>query len=704
MVNIKKKLFKLEEPLNNDFVNLELNKSEHYLTKLIQNVQKASKKELQDFKNALPQSERVKIDNALKSTGKTFNKQKIPEKKDILLWAIGDYLKGNTDYPQNLEEIYKQEVGRPYGEIPTQFATESPPSATTSKEPTTTTTTKKPTTTTTTKEPTTTTTTKKPTTTTTTTKKPTTTTTTTKKPTTTTTTTKKPTTTFTTNISTTATTVKPTTTTTTAKPLPEAAAFAERQMQYIINGKQSSAFRDLIKTLQPNSQGEIQWLSKVKTSLENIVKSRQDVLTTSQKELLKIHDQNIKKILEDKKIVAPDKVKTYYATPSPELIKQAMEEGGPDVDPEEEELERKKKIAEGKVKTVSKGPKFEKLKEEDKEKLKDRLMSYLEKKPDATDKQIKEEKQRILKEFAERPPEPVPFIPPTIAPSKIEEVSLLTDLDKYRQAQKKLKDALKKTYKVDEVDTQFDYDKAKYKFVRGQTMNAGEQAIFDEIEAAKKDIEKYEAGAKKQLKEKLDQDKKSVTATQRTGVLGPHLANDSQQAVGQILNKSQEDQIKDIENWYIFDIPDSYTGQGSSIDNPLIRQNQMRERMLLEGSTLFTSLQNYTLQEGPFERKDFYHQHPELTKAGIGRGMFEVNVEETKEQFLQRFNEGNNGLFSQDQSRKEVSDFQNIYQKPARYVGGADYKLDFTNNRGIKHTDKVWINNLNLFFDGANVL
>jgi hypothetical protein len=235
-------------------------------------------------------------------------------------------------------------------------------------------------------------------------------------------------------------------------------------------------------------------------------------------------------------------------------------------------------------------------------------------------------------------------------------------------------------------------------------LEEAETLHMNEIRDVKKQIEEYEEGAKKIAKEILEKERRSVTATKRTGLLGPHLANDTTKAVKEQLDKTPEQQIKDISNWYIFDVPTSSTGQGTKIDNPLVAQNVMREKMLLDGATLFTSLSNYTLQEGPFERQDFFHQHPELTKAGIGRGMFEVETEQTKEQFLEKFNDGNNGLFSQDQTREEVSDFQNIYQKPARLIGGADYKLDFTNNRGIKHTDKVWLSNLNLFFDNAPIL
>ena len=304
------------------------------------------------------------------------------------------------------------------------------------------------------------------------------------------------------------------------------------------------------------------------------------------------------------------------------------------------------------------------------------------------------------------PPTPVDPLPPIIQPSKIKVEDIQTDLDRYREATKKLRNLIKgmNAEGTQQKIPDFEYDTVRYKLLNGRPMSPDEQQHMNEIRDAKKQIEEYEEGAKKIAKEILEKERRSVTATQRTGLLGPHLANDTTKAVKEQLDKTPEQQIKDISNWYIFDVPSDSTGQGTKIDNPLVAQNEMREKMLLDGATLFTSLSNYTLQEGPFERQDFFHQHPELTRAGIGRGIFEVETEQTKEQFLEKFNDGNNGLFSQDQTREEVSDFQNIYQKPARMIGGADYNFDFTNNRGIKHTDKVWLSNLNLFFDNAPIL
>ena len=103
------------------------------------------------------------------------------------------------------------------------------------------------------------------------------------------------------------------------------------------------------------------------------------------------------------------------------------------------------------------------------------------------------------------------------------------------------------------------------------------------------------------------------------------------------------------------------------------------------------------------ENKNFYKEHSELSSGGISRGLLNIKYDETEQEFLQKFNSGSNGLFTQDQSKKEVSDFKNIYQKPGRFITGEGKPPQFTNNRGITHNDKVWIDNLNIFYKGADI-
>ena len=255
-----------------------------------------------------------------------------------------------------------------------------------------------------------------------------------------------------------------------------------------------------------------------------------------------------------------------------------------------------------------------------------------------------------------------------------------------------------------------DFEKLKMKKNMG-TATAGELTKLEDILRSQESLKKLEPEAKKEQAKKSSDISKRTTATRRSGKVRPHFLNPTQKAVEDAIGETVEEQIKDIKNWYIFDLPEYSTGVGNRYENPLVKQNEQREMMLVDGTDIFSGQTTYLLSEGVEERKDFYmSSRPALTKESIGRGLFEVEVDETEEQFLQRFNEGSNGLFSQDITKKEVSDFKNIYQTPPDHIindgknTGEKHKFEFTNNRGIKHTDKIWINNLNLFYDNAPIL
>ncbi len=168
--------------------------------------------------------------------------------------------------------------------------------------------------------------------------------------------------------------------------------------------------------------------------------------------------------------------------------------------------------------------------------------------------------------------------------SKISPESLQTDLDRYRQATKRLRNLIKgmDSEGKREIIKDFDYDLVRARQIRKSELSADEELLLRNIKEQKDLIEQYEKGAKKIAREILEKDRRSVTATKRTGLLGPHLANDTSQAVKSELDKPQEEQIKDIKNWFIFDIPTSSTGQGTRFDNPLIKQNDERERIMKE--------------------------------------------------------------------------------------------------------------------------
>jgi len=334
------------------------------------------------------------------------------------------------------------------------------------------------------------------------------------------------------------------------------------------------------------------------------------------------------------------------------------------------------------------------LREEDLITIKETMMDF--------NKLVVDEAQIAFKpveEFINRPAD-ISVLPPKVKPSMVQPEDILTPLDRYN----KEKGELMKKMKDD------DYDKLKMRKNMG-TATPAELATIQDIEDMKEALKKLEPAAKKEQAEKSSNISKRTTATKRSGKLRPHFLNPTEKAVEDAIGETVEEQINDIKNWYIFDLPEYSTGVGNKYENPLVKQNEEREMMLLDRTDIFSGLTTFLIEDGVDERKDFYmSSRPALTKESIGRGLFEVEVEETEKQFLQRFNEGSNGLFSQDITKKEVSDFKNIYQTPPDHIfngnqnTGEKHKFEFTNNRGIKHTDKIWINNINLFYDGAPVL
>jgi len=334
------------------------------------------------------------------------------------------------------------------------------------------------------------------------------------------------------------------------------------------------------------------------------------------------------------------------------------------------------------------------LREEDLETIKETMIDF--------NKAVVDEAQitfKPLEEVINRPAD-ISVLPPKVKPSMVQPEDILTPLDRYN----KEKGELMKKMKDD------DYEKLKMRKNMG-TATPAEIATLQDIEDMQVALKKLEPEAKKEQAEKSSNISKRTTATKRSGKLRPHFLNPTEKAVENAIGETVEEQINDIKNWYIFDLPEYSTGVGNKYENPLVKQNEQREMMLLDRTDIFSGLTTFLIEEGVDERKDFYmSSRPALTKESIGRGLFQVEVEETEEQFLQRFNEGSNGLFSQDQTKQEVSDFKNIYQTPPDHFiqdnknTGEKHKFEFTNNRGIKHTDKIFINNLNLFYDGAPVL
>jgi len=290
---------------------------------------------------------------------------------------------------------------------------------------------------------------------------------------------------------------------------------------------------------------------------------------------------------------------------------------------------------------------------------------------------LEEEENELIKLINKEVNKPaeVRVLPEGVKVKAVEE-ELLSDLDKYNKLAEELATESKKPQ--DEQDA-------------------------DEIKRIKEEMKKYEAGAKKEKANKAKRDTRTAIATRRKGAMRPHFKNVTEKAVDSAISETPQEQIQDIKNWWIFDIPEYSTGVGNKLENELVKQNAMRDRFMISDTNAFTHMDSYLLHEGIMENPNFYKEHSDLSNGGISRGLLNVKYDETEEQFIQKFNSGSNGLFSQTQSKKEVSDFKNIYQKPARYIDAEGKPPQFNNNRGITHNDKVWINNLNLFYKGATI-
>jgi len=296
------------------------------------------------------------------------------------------------------------------------------------------------------------------------------------------------------------------------------------------------------------------------------------------------------------------------------------------------------------------------------------------------DEIIQQDQEALFDEYIQpnvNTPADVRVLPKGVKVKAIKE-EMESDLDRYNQATKELAPLLK----IKEADR-----------------TAEQTADIERLQAQRK---QYEPKAKEILKQKKDTISKRTTATKRSGKLRPHFINPTEKNVKNAVGETAEQQIKDIKNWYIFDLPEYNTGVGNRLDNPLVQQNAMREKMLVANTDIYTSYDSFLVHDGLEGRKDFYYQHSDLSKGGIERGLKQHYYEENEEQFLQRFNSGSNGLFSQDQTKEEISDFQNIYQIPQGNVNNK-HPPQFTNNRGITHNDKQWIDNLNIFYKGATI-
>jgi hypothetical protein len=222
------------------------------------------------------------------------------------------------------------------------------------------------------------------------------------------------------------------------------------------------------------------------------------------------------------------------------------------------------------------------------------------------------------------------------------------------------------------------------------------QALLEEEAKAREWIKDNEKEIKKMEKAGKEQTVKTTKATRRKGFVRPHLLNPTEQAVDAALNKTTEEQIQDFSNWFVFDVPIDQTGVGTTFNNPFVKQNEVRYREITDGNIFSDFNKTYDVKPDLFGGPKFYEQHARLTKEGVNSEINDIRRKE-EEDFIQKLNKNSNGLFTQDQTREEVSNFKNIYQTPNDFFTGTLYPFQDTANRSIYVSD--FDKNLNYFIE-----
>ena len=273
-------------------------------------------------------------------------------------------------------------------------------------------------------------------------------------------------------------------------------------------------------------------------------------------------------------------------------------------------------------------------------------------------------------------PADVRVLPPGVRVQPVPEEEMRTDFTRMDEITKKIK--------------QIQIDKIG---LAGEALNQ----INSEEKLLRNQLNELTEKNKDQLQKKAKRMGQAQQASKRVGSVRPHFKNPTETAVQNAIGETPEQQIKDFNNWFVFDIPSDQTGQGTSLTNPLVKQNEMRQKLLGDGNVFNNFNQTYELTDGIEERKNFYNQHSELTKESVNRGLKTSKIKSEEEQFLASFNKDSNGLFTQDQSTKEINKWMPIYQTPNNFFGGTMYPFQNTANDTLLVSN--FENNLNYFIE-----
>jgi hypothetical protein len=191
-------------------------------------------------------------------------------------------------------------------------------------------------------------------------------------------------------------------------------------------------------------------------------------------------------------------------------------------------------------------------------------------------------------------------------------------------------------------------------------------------------------------------------STQRTGKLGPHDVNDTKKITNAIFKKSEEEQIREISNWTLFDLPSGYYGTGNKFDNPWVKQDIDHQQFLFGDATLWMDWESYLLTDGVNERKNFYMDHPLLQQKQINQVYQEKLWDNQKYSFYDSYNTeskyNTNLFFPVINTPEELNDFKNIYPGNPGYAGNTPYnQFQNIDNLSVIDTNDTWLNNNNIF-------
>lgn len=182
------------------------------------------------------------------------------------------------------------------------------------------------------------------------------------------------------------------------------------------------------------------------------------------------------------------------------------------------------------------------------------------------------------------------------------------------------------------------------------------------------------------------------------GVYRPYFKNDTEQNVEESgLIDSYEEHMISLRNAEIFDIPTDQTGGiGTVKTNILIKQNQDTFNRVNDGTMAdMVTWDNYAQSENFWNPEPIINQSK--AKEYINNYDF-VNNEVLVKEFLEIFNNNNNGFMDQYQPAKETNNMRNIYMPPADYVEPTPYsKFADVVNQGYLETD--FLSNVNYFIN-----